>query len=164
MERSLRLYEHQFSGLVFSFGYLFQAILGAFGFNFFDGYSLYQSLSSLSFNMSTILVTSIANGPSSIYCAILFQELNSMAALVNLRTLHHFNVVDSITTWWRVALLKTSICRLNERVEAPVPTFTTVHWLILILQLQFSQDIKRTQHFTIHLWKTLFLHPNSACQ
>ncbi len=164
MERSLRLYEHQFSGLVFSFGYWFQDILDVFGFNFFDGYSLYQSLSSRSFNTSTILVTSIANGPSSIYCAILFQELNSTAALENPRILHHFNGVDSITIWWRVALLETSIYRLKEQVEAPVPMFMTVHWLILIHRHQFCQDIKRTQHFTIYLWKTLFLLPNSACQ
>ncbi len=41
-----------------------------------------------------------------------------MAALVNLRTLHHFNVVDSITTWWRVALLETSICWLNQASQS----------------------------------------------
>jgi hypothetical protein len=86
---SLELYAHQFIGSVFSFGYLFQAILGVFGFNFFSGYSLYQSHSSRSFDTCIILVPSVTSNLYLIYYAILFQELSSMVALENLRILDH---------------------------------------------------------------------------
>ncbi len=107
MGQYLKLFKQQLNGLDFSFGYSFQAIPDVFGFKFFDGYSSYQSLSSRSFSTSTTLGPSIANGPYLTYCSIPFQELNLMVLLVNLKTLHHFNGIDSIIIWWHVKLLDT---------------------------------------------------------
>jgi hypothetical protein len=143
LEQYLKLFKQQFSGLDFSFGYLFQAIPDVFGFKSFDGYSLYQSPLSRFFSTSTTLGPSIANGPYLTYCSIPFQELNLMVALVNLKTLHHFNGVDSIIIWSHVESLDTSIYQLNERLRAPVPSFTTVQWLISVQRLQFFWDIRR---------------------
>ena len=109
----------------------------------FSGYSLYRSHSSHSFDTCTISVPSIASNLYWIYCAILFQELSLMAALENLRILHHLKGVDSITIWWHIALLETNIYQQNKPVEASLPLSTIFHWHILIQQLQFYQDIKR---------------------
>jgi hypothetical protein len=110
----IKLFRQHFNRLDFSFGYSFQAILDIFGFKFFDGYSSYQSLLSRSFNTPTTLGPSIANGPYLTYCSIPFQELSLMVALVNLKTLHHFNGVGSIIIWFHVEFLDTSIYQLNE--------------------------------------------------
>ncbi len=99
LEQYIKFFKQQFSGLDFSFGYLFQAIPDIFGFKFFEGYSSYQSSLSHSFSTSTTSGPSMANGPYLTYCSIPFQELNLMVALVNLKTLHHLNGIDSIIIW-----------------------------------------------------------------
>ena len=154
--QSFRLYIHQFSGLVFSFGYLFQATLDIFGFIFFGGYSLYQSRLSRSFSTCTILVPSIVSDLYLIYYAILFQELSLTVALENLRILIHSEGIDSITIWWHIVLLETNVSQHDILLGVSLPISTIVHRHLLIQQLQFFLDIKHIRHFLICLWMMPF--------
>ena len=87
-----------------------------------------------------------------------------MDALANPKTLPHLNGINSIKIWQHKKLHETNISLQNERLGVLLSLFMTVQWLISIMRLQFSWDIKCTQHFITHQWKMRLSNPSTACQ